>query len=360
MNDTNPLNSDNFPPKLVVDTKPQPAPQAAAPAVNPVVQSEPSVPKLETVVQEKPETPVMSSTNQTAPSFSQPQPLQVNPTTQVAPQPVTPPTASFTPTASPQPGEADIVGSGFKAAGFRSALNEEPSSPAGPVPSAAAPEATQVFGQQEKKSKGKGKSINAKNAVIAGVLVITLASLVAGFGKIRTFLTNAQGGCEPENISEANLTANSIEIVFQTSKACQVEVAYGTNKDALLLQVPESMPSLNHRIRLAPLLASTTYYYQIVSEGKKLGTVRSFLTKAPVPSAMPTLVPTKLPLAPTSIPATSSAYTLDDFQKYFGTENAEFDIDKNGAVNMRDWLLYQKSSSPTPGTSSESAEGVTP
>lgn len=320
MNDNNPLNADNFPPKLVVDTKPQ---EPAAPAVNPSV---PQAPKIETVVEESPAQP-------------QAQPL-------ASPGPVSSP---------PRPDQENFVGSGFKAAGFRSALNDET-----PVQDNAAPpvpqEVTQVFGGQEVK-KSKAKNIKAKNVIIAVVLVLTLGSLVAGFGKIRTFLTNAQGGCEPENISEANLSANSIEIVFQTSKACQMEVAYGTNKDALLLQVPESMPSLNHRIRLAPLLASTTYYYQIVSEGKKLGTVRSFLTKAPTPTEMPTLAPTQPPLV---APTDQSTYTLSDFQSHFGTENDQFDIDKNGTVNMRDWLLYQKSISTTAETSSESAAETAP
>lgn len=327
MNDNNPLNSDNFPPKLVVDAKPE-DPIVSSPVVSPAVENIPMAPKLETVVEENPkENPAteMPPVNQEpSPASVASNPVNLNP--------------------SPQPDQGAFVGSGFKAAGFRSALNEEVLQQSDPV-SPAPQEVTQVFGNQETKGKIKGKNIKAKNVVIAATLVITLGSLVAGFGKIRTFLTNAQGGCEPENISEANLTANSIEIVFQTSKACQMEVAYGTNKDALLLQVPESMPSLNHRIRLAPLLASTTYYYQVVSEGKKLGTARSFLTKAPTPTEAPTLVPTQPPLAPTSVPATTSGtYTLSDFQSHFGTENTEFDIDKNGTVNMRDWLLYQKDS----------------
>lgn len=180
-----------------------------------------------------------------------------------------------------------------------------------------------------------------------------LGGLVAGFGKVRSFLTNAQGGCDPEGLTEANLTANSIEIVFQTGKACQMEVAYGTSRDALLLQVPEAMASINHRIRLAPLLGSTTYYYQVISEGKKLGQVRSFLTKAPEVTPTPMLVEEMPPVTPAEVPveepvtpppqASSSAqYTLENFQSQFGGDNPEFDLDKNGVVNMRDWLMYQK------------------
>ena len=196
----------------------------------------------------------------------------------------------------------------------------------------------------QKKTKSKG--VGAKNLVLVAVLVLMLGGLVAGFGKVRSFLTSAQGGCNPEGLTEANLTAGSIEIVFQTSKACQMEIAYGTSSEALLLQVPEAMASLNHRIRLAPLLPSTTYYYQVVSEGKRVGQVRSFLTKAPevTPTQMPVEEPPEVIPGETVVPeATASGkYTLQDFQSQFGGDNPEFDLDKNGIVNMRDWLMYQK------------------
>jgi hypothetical protein len=248
-----------------------------------------------------------------------------------------------------------------------------------PIPSAAPPAPPSDFsppssplpsteGMIVPQPKTKPKGVGVKNLVLVVALVIMLGGLVAGFGKVRSFLTNAQGGCDPEGLTEANLTANSIEIVFQTGKACQMEVAYGTSSEALLLQVPEAMASINHRIRLAPLLASTTYYYQVVSEGKKVGQVRSFLTKAPDVTPPPVSVeepgeevnpvvqPSEtLPEEPVPTPSSiaeeaavdSSAsaaekYTIEDFQSQFGGDNPVFDLDKNGVVNMRDWLMYQK------------------
>lgn len=266
--------------------------------------------------------------------------------------------ASPQPASSPTPG---FVGGGFKAAGFKTA--DQTSNPAEEakkveIPAKQSPNpgnqpgASPSVAVVASKDKG-GKGPGAKTIALVVFLVLVLGGLVAGFGKIRSFISSAQGSCEPEGISESNVTANSVEIVFQTGKACRMEVAYGTSKEALLLQVPEAMASLNHRIRLTPLLASTTYYYQIVNEGKKVSEVRSFLTKPPAATPVPTVLPTAIPtVVPTSAetkssPATSSAsttYTLEDFQAKFGSESAEFDIDNNGVVNIRDWLLYQQQS----------------
>ncbi len=258
---------------------------------------------------------------------------------------------------APPKAAPDYVGAGFKAV-FQSGSKSPPplsgtptpaptpppaaEGPAG-TPEPAAPEVTTVISPTA--STPKKTKIGGKSLVLVGFLILLLGGLVVGFDRIRSFISNAEGSCLPENLAEANLTESAIEIVFQTGKACQMEVAYGISRDALLLQVPEAMASLNHRLRLTPLLASTTYYYQVVSEGKKLGTVRSFLTKAA--AVTPTLPPepTAIPVVETT-PATASGttptYTLDDFKTQFGSDNPAFDIDKNGIVNMADWLAYQK------------------
>ena len=242
--------------------------------------------------------------------------------------------ANQPPNPNPSPADPLIPGSGFKTAGFKVESPVVSPQAATPLPAAAAlPMAT-----------GKPKGGPSKSLMVIVVLILVLAGLVAGFGKIRAFISNAQGSCQPENLTESSLTSNSVEILFQTGKACQMEVAYGTSQEALLLQVPEAMASLNHRIKLAPLLASTTYYYQVVYDSKKIGSARSFLTK---PAALPTptvVIPTIEPVTPEEPTGAtvSGRYTLPDFQAHFGSSSAEFDLDKNGVVNSADWLLYQK------------------
>ena len=178
------------------------------------------------------------------------------------------------------------------------------------------------------------KSVNTKGALLVAGLVLLLGGLVAGFGKIRSFISEAEGTCTPESVTEANLTSDSVEVVFSTGKACQMSVTYGISSQALLLEVPETNASLNHRFRLTPLLPSTTYYYQVVNGEKKVSSVRSFLSKAPV-SVVPTVEPT--PEA-----SSSATYIYEDFKRQFGGTETSFDIDKNGIVNQADWLLYQK------------------
>lgn len=192
------------------------------------------------------------------------------------------------------------------------------------------------------------KEKSSKNIIIIAVLLLVLAGLIFGFGKARSFLSKASGGCLPNNVSEENITPNSVEIVFQTDKTCQAEIAYGTSnkEEALLLRIPEALASLNHRIRLAPLLPSTAYYYQIIADGEKTEPIHSFLTgkttdlgEEPQPT-----IPIAQPTVASSAGEKAGKYTITDFQVVFGTVNPVFDVDKNGTVNIRDWILYQKTS----------------
>lgn len=196
--------------------------------------------------------------------------------------------------------------------------------------------------QSANKQKGSGKG-----AIIAGVSVLALGAIVFGVTKFTGIFSKAssEDNCAPSTITEEQVTANSATIVFQTPSACQVEIAYGTSAqtEALLLQVPEAMASLNHTVKLSPLLPSTAYYYQLKVDGKPLGNVRNFLT-LPV-SGQTNIVPTSAPTVPSVVPTQAgakAAYTIEDFQAKFGGSDVAFDIDKNGIVNFGDWVAYQK------------------
>lgn len=207
------------------------------------------------------------------------------------------------------------------------------------------------------KPKGAGKGL-----VIAGFLILMVAAGVVGLGSSRSFLSKASSAdCTPSRLNE-EVTSNSAEIAFATATACQVNLFYSicdgvsagdsqdfitakcTKDDKLSLKVPESLPSLNHRFRIAPLLPGQYYSYKLMVDDKDLGSVRFFRTKliqaVPSEAVVPTALPTKKPVLTGSA---GKAYTLTDFEDNFGTAKAEFDYDKNGIVNMRDWLLYQKS-----------------
>lgn len=207
-----------------------------------------------------------------------------------------------------------------------------------PQPAVSPPSGSTVFTPAPPSSSRK---LPTKNILLVGGLVLLLAGLVFGFGKARSFLSKAEGDCAPSNVQEANLTSSSVEVTFRTEKACLMTIAYGTSTESMLLKVPEEMAALNHRIKLSPLLPSMTYYYQVVVDDKKVGTVHSFLTKKTDAAVLsPTLVPS---LSPTAIPTTASeTLTFEDFVEQYGSANAKFDFDKNGVVNSLDWTEYQK------------------
>ncbi len=195
--------------------------------------------------------------------------------------------------------------------------------------------------QHLNKSTGSGKG-----AIIIGASVLALGAVVFGITKFTGLFSKASGedSCVPSAIAEEQITPNSATVVFQTPTACQVEISYGTSPqvEALLLQVPEAMASLNHNVKLSPLLPSTTYYYQLKVGGKAVGNVRNFLT-SPSSGAIgqTTVAPTTPPVIPTQVPA-KSIYTIENFQVKFGSTDPAFDTDKNGIVNFGDWVAYQK------------------
>lgn len=199
------------------------------------------------------------------------------------------------------------------------------------------PQTTAVAGFEPPKKK---VTIN-KNIFLVFFFLLILAGLIYGLNKFTGLFSKASGECTPQNVRTVDLTGSSVDITFQTDKTCQAEIAYGTGNqtEALLLQVPESMASLNHRIRLTPLLPATTYYYQVKIDGQSVGQIYSFLTLASAGGVVP--VATKRPTVIPTVPV-ATVYTFKDFQAKFGTTEAVFDKDKNGVVNIRDWLEYQK------------------
>jgi len=179
---------------------------------------------------------------------------------------------------------------------------------------------------------------------LLGVAIIV--GVVLSMGKIRTFLGGATGGLRPEGVRVTNITANSANVIWQTSKPVAGQIEYGTTPGSFLLRNTETAQTSDHSLVLSPLLPETIYYFRI-RIGEEVydenGAPYSFTTKgavASIPKVTVSPVPT-LPVS-TSSAASSAQYTLDDFQAKFGSSDSEFDINKDGVVNSADWILYQK------------------
>ena len=182
--------------------------------------------------------------------------------------------------------------------------------------------------------------------ILIGFSVLALSGMIFGISKFTGLFSKAAGGaeCELDGIPTIEaLKANSIEITFKTKEVCQTVIAYGTSAqpEALLLEMPEAMASASHRIKLSPLLPSTTYYYQVKSNDKPVGTIYNFLTARSEGSAA--VRPTEVPVAPPPATTNTTTYTFEDFSRYFGEKNSTFDINKDGIVNFADWDTYQTS-----------------
>jgi len=205
---------------------------------------------------------------------------------------------------------------------------------------------------------------NKKTILMAGggILAIVVVGIVVWqMGAIRTFFGEATGGAKPQGVRVANISANSAAISWQTAEPVVGQVEYGTTPGSFLLRATETSPTTNHNVTLSPLLPETIYYFRI-RVGEEIyddnGAPYSFTTKEavakmPSPGVSPTLPlvsPTVVISRPTVTPtqnlspviSPTEKYTLDDFQKVFGTSNAEFDINKDGVVNSADWVLYQE------------------
>jgi len=191
--------------------------------------------------------------------------------------------------------------------------------------------------------------------------IVVVGIVVWQMGAIRTFFGEATGGAKPQGVRVANISANSAAISWQTAEPVVGQVEYGTTPGSFLLRATETSPTTNHNVTLSPLLPETIYYFRI-RVGEEIyddnGAPYSFTTKEavakmPSPGVSPTLPlvsPTVVISRPTVTPtqnlspviSPTEKYTLDDFQKVFGTSNAEFDINKDGVVNSADWILYQE------------------
>ncbi len=196
--------------------------------------------------------------------------------------------------------------------------------------------------------------------IIGAFLAIALIiGLVLGIDKIRNLFGQAAGKQQPQGIRVTNIKANSATVVWQTANPAIGHIEYGTTPGSFLLRAAETSQTSSHSLTLSPLLPETIYYFRVRINDQVYdnnGAPYSFTTKAAAETALPTPTPQAIlsptptqtsqkisPIpTPTSETPKSSAYTAADFIEKFGTSDPEFDINKDGAVNSQDWLLYQQ------------------
>jgi hypothetical protein len=231
--------------------------------------------------------------------------------------------------------------------------------------------------------KLKVKQVRVVTYVLGAVAAILLG--VLGFRFLGEYLTAKASDSAPKNLSITDITSNSAVVKWSTDQESQVVIEYGTTATALTFFAPEATRTKQHRVELNLLTEATTYYFQVKSGDKIFdngGVPWTFTTLAageetdkekeatdaaeiettveptekltttnePEPTSSPSATVSSSP-SPTTDPATVTKDTecdLETYKTYFYTDNAEYDQDDNGVVNLRDWSLCSAKLTVTP------------
>lgn len=201
--------------------------------------------------------------------------------------------------------------------------------------------------------------VSLKTVIVLVILLLVGVLSVLGVGAAKTYLGSAAGGSDPKLVlATPGNDGKSVEITWNTDKAVQSVVEYGTTPASLLLRSLESDATTTHRINISPLKSATSYYFRI-RVGEEVfdnsGIPYSFKTKtggsgtATTPTVKPTL---PVVLVPTVASASGGVTTCNHTTDYNG----------DGVVNSIDFIKCVKgggaTTAPTPTIAGGCQAGV--
>jgi hypothetical protein len=109
----------------------------------------------------------------------------------------------------------------------------------------------------------RGK-ISLKTVIVITILLLVGVLSFLGMGAAKTYLSGASAGSEPKSvIATPSEDGKNVSISWQTDKAVQAVVEYGTTPASLLLRSLETDSTTSHKISISPLKPSTSYYFRI-------------------------------------------------------------------------------------------------
>lgn len=108
------------------------------------------------------------------------------------------------------------------------------------------------------------KKVNVKSLVVFGVLGVVMVLVVLAVSQVRTFMSGATSGVEPQSVTTVSGDdGKSAVISWISDKESISKVEYGTTAASLVLMSAESSAVTNHSVSLISLRPSTTYYFRI-------------------------------------------------------------------------------------------------
>lgn len=184
----------------------------------------------------------------------------------------------------------------------------------------------------------KSGKISLKTVIVMTILALVGVLSFLGMGAAKTYLSGASAGSEPKSVlATPSEDGKSVSISWQTDKAVQAVVEYGTTPASLLLRSLESDSSTSHKVSISPLKPATSYYFRI-RVGEEVydnsGIPFSFKTKgaagganpgAGTPATMPTTAQ-KPTTSPAVVPTTGSSC------------NRTTDYNGDGVINSMDFI----------------------
>lgn len=184
------------------------------------------------------------------------------------------------------------------------------------------------------------KKLNVKTIVVGLVLLVVMVLLVVGVTQVRTLMSGAAGGVEPNGVAAVpGVDGKSAVITWASDKESIGKVEYGATAASLVLMSAEMAETVTHSVSLTSLRPETTYYYRIRVGDEVFdsgGVPYSFKTKSDATAVIsPTAVPTAPLVSDTETqpqPSTSSASTCD----------SKTDYNKDGVINSLDLAVCKK------------------
>jgi hypothetical protein len=108
------------------------------------------------------------------------------------------------------------------------------------------------------------KKVNVKSLVIFGVLGVVMVLVVLAVSQVRTFMSGAASGVEPQSVTTVSGDdGKSVVVSWISDKESISKVEYGTTAASLVLMSAESSAVTNHSVSLTSLRPATTYYFRI-------------------------------------------------------------------------------------------------
>jgi len=163
------------------------------------------------------------------------------------------------------------------------------------------------------------------------ILLISVPATILILKQQTVFKLGAQSSDEPTNIQITNLTERTATVVWTTQRATQGMISYGLSPNNLTLVQIENAPAVNHHIILSNLLPENTYFFVIKTADKTFdnnGQPFTFTTKP-----QETTSPTTAPAPPIS---------EEKLQSAMGTNDPNYDLNKDNIVNTLDLLLLRE------------------